>query len=217
MLYFQRGPLDVAMISKYEYYSSYDWLRTPNGAVTLRPAAWTALTQEVENCFPCPRGLDALWALGVDIAVVHLDNLRPAQETDFLWRSTAGRAAGLYPDEFVPVAAFGRDQVYRIARNGPNPLANLRTHVRPGATLALGDAAADPEHTGVYVAALGYWLRDLREFGDPAWSFGQPVAPLRPGGYDYALLYPGEDPAPYGFTAADVLWHNDYVILYGHS
>ena len=219
MLYFQRGPRNVAMINQYEYYGTYDWLRTPNGAMTVRPPAWTALTAELEKAscfFPCPRSLDVLWALGVPLAAVHLDNLSPAQRQDFLWRSTAGRDAGLYPGEFVKVADFGADAVYRIDRRGPHPLSELRQFVRPGARLVLGKAEADPEKTGAYVDALAYWLRDLREYGDPERSFGQAITAPAGTDYDYALLYPGEDPAPYGFTPDEVRWHNDYVLLYGH-
>jgi hypothetical protein len=217
MLYKQRGPRNVDMVSLYEYYSTVHWLRTPNGAMTVRPTAWTGLTMELENCFPCPRSLDVLWALGVQLAVVHRENLTGPQQQDFAWRSTAGRAAGLYPGEFTPVADFGQTTVFRVARAGPNPLANLRAHVRPGATLGLALPADDPERTGAYIDALAYWLRDLRQFGDPDRGFGQPIAPLRPGGYDYALLYRGQDPAPYGFAPADARWQNDYVTLYGRS
>jgi len=221
MLYLARGPRNVEMISKYEYDSTYNWLRTPNGAVTVRPKAWTALTEDLEaaSCFlPCPRTLDVLWALGVDIAAVHLENLTGAQQRDFAWRSTAGLAAGIYPGEFDKIADFGQNQVYRIARHDPHPLSELRAHLRPGASIALGAADADPGHTGAYIAALGYWLRDWKQYGDPDWSFGQPVSPLPPGGRtDYALLYAGEDPAPYGFTAADARWRNDFVVLYGRQ
>jgi hypothetical protein len=215
MVYYQRGPRNVAMISLYEYYSSYHWLRMPNAALTVRPTAWTALNDELENCFPCPRSLDVLWALGVILATVHLENLSGAQQVEFAWRSTAGRAAGLYPGEFVQVADFGENKVYRIARLGPQAPAALRALVRPGASLVLGDPKADGGGTGAYIDALAYYLRDLREFGDPDRSFGQPIAPRGAGPYDYALLYTRENPAAYGFTPADALWHNDFVVLYG--
>lgn len=215
MLLLQRGPRNVALVSLYEYYATYHWQPTPNAALTVRPNAWTALTAEMETCFPCPRSLDILWALGVSLAVVHQEHLSGPQQQDFAWRSTAGRDAGLYPDEFVRVAAFGADEVYRIARHGLHPLTELRGYLRPGATLALGAPAADPGTTGAYLAALGYWLRDWPEFGDPAWGFGQPLAPRPAGGTDYALLYAGEDPAPYGFAAGDALWRNEQVVLYG--
>ncbi|HUS14689.1 MAG TPA: hypothetical protein VM536_06680 [Chloroflexia bacterium] len=217
MMHLQRGPRNVAMISLYQYYSTYHWLPTPNGAMTVRPLAWTALTEEMETCFPCPRSLDILWALGVPLAAVHLENLSGAQQQDFAWRSTAGLPAGLYPGEFTPLpdADFGDTKVFRIARAGPHPLAELRGLLRPGATLALGAANADPWRSGAYLDALGYWLRDWPQTGDPDRSFGQVIAPRGGAPADYALLYTGEAPAPYGFTATDARWHNEHVVLYG--
>jgi hypothetical protein len=215
MLFWQHGDRNVAVINLDQYYNTTHWLRTVNGAMTVRPKAWVALTEEMEHCFPCPRSLDVLWALGVNLATVHLENLSGALQVEFAWRSTAGRAAGLYPGEFVQVADFGENKVYRIARLGPQAPAALRALVRPGASLVLGDPKADGGGTGAYIDALAYYLRDLREFGDPDRSFGQPIAPRGAGPYDYALLYTRENPAAYGFTPADALWHNDFVVLYG--
>ena len=216
MLFRQRGARNVAVIGLNEYYNTTYWLRTPNGATTVRPQAWVGLTAEMDACFPCPRSLDILWALGVPLAAVHLEHLSGAQAQEFDWRSTAGLAAGLYPDEFVRVADFGANRVYRIARHGPNPVANLRDHLRPGATLALGAATADPQRTGAYIDALAYWLRDWPQVGASARSFGQAITPRLPATRtDYALLYTGEDPASYGFAADAALWHNEQVVLYG--
>ncbi len=216
MLFRQRGPRNVAILSLNQYYNTTYWLRTPNGARTVRPKAWVALTEEMESCFPCPRSLDSLWALGVPLAAIHREHLSGAQAQEFDWRSTAGLAAGLYPAEFVRVADFGANRVYRIARRGPNPPANLRDHLRPGTTLALGAAAADPNRTGAYIDALAYWLRDWRQYGESDRSFGQTIAPRLPTTRtDYALLYVGEDPATYGFAASDARWHNEQVVLYG--
>ena len=92
MLYYQRGPRNVAMISLYEYYSTIHWLRTPNGAMTVRPTAWTGLTMELENCFPCPRSLDVLWALGVHLAVGPSGEPDGPQQQDFALAQHGGPA-----------------------------------------------------------------------------------------------------------------------------
>ena len=63
--------------------------------------------------FPCPRSLDALWAMGVQYVVVHLENLSAPQRTDFLWRST--NPAGKVVDSFTLVQDFGNDKVYLLA------------------------------------------------------------------------------------------------------
>src|SRR5207253_8862769 len=84
----QGGPDNVNMQDLVQYYSVYHWQRMVNGSVTIRPYAYSAIIRETEDCFPCPRSLDALWLLGVKYVVVHLDYLTDAQRTEFLWRST---------------------------------------------------------------------------------------------------------------------------------
>jgi hypothetical protein len=217
MVYKQRGPRNVAMNNEYLYYAATHWQPLLNGDYTLRPSAYSAMQQETENCFPCPRSLDALWALGTGRVVAHLENLTgPDYRTEFLWRADPANipATGLNPGEFALVKDFGDTKVYAL---GPRPLAALRDYLPPGASLFLAEKADDPLKTGAYTAALGWWLRDHPQYGDPAFSYGQPVTPWTPGTpVDAAILYAGQAPAPYGFTAADAAWQNEHVVLYVH-
>jgi hypothetical protein len=216
MVYRDRGPLNVALNNLYLYYATTHWQPLVNGDFTVRPSAYTALQSETETCFPCPRTLDELGALGVERVVVHLDWLSGAQQADFFWRADPAHipATGLAPGEFTLVQDFNEVKVYAL---GPRPLAALRDRLPPGATLALGDRAGDPAKLGAYLATLGWWLRDHEQWGDPEYGYGQPLHPWTPGTRTKAaLLYQGQDPAPYGFAPAERVWQNDQVVLYVH-
>ena len=133
MVSYKRGPESVAMANTYQYYSAYHWQNTVNGSTTIRPQAYSALVHETEDCFPCPRSLDALWALGVEYVVVHLDNLSGPQREEFLWRSTSPVAKVV--DDFTLVQDFGSDRVYRLE---PRAIGSPDT-IPENASLLLGD------------------------------------------------------------------------------
>jgi hypothetical protein len=217
MVHRERGPSNVAMNNQYLYYAATHWQPLVNGDYTLKPSAYSAMQLETENCFPCPRSLDALWALGTQRVVVHLDNLTGPQQEEFLWRADPANIphTGLNLGEFRLVQDFNEVKVYEL---GPRPLAALRDHLPPDVSIVFGDKTGDPARLGAYNAALGWWLRDRPQYGDPTFSYGQPVTAWAPGTQaGAAILYTGQDPAPYGFTPADAVWHNEHVVLYVHQ
>jgi hypothetical protein len=218
MVYYKRGPDNVAMQNTYQYYSAYHWQNTVNGSTTIRPYAYSALVNETEDCFPCPRSLDALWALGVEYVVAHLDSLSGPQRTDFLWRSTApeGKVVG----DFTLVKDFGSDRVYRLKPRAVGALADL---IPSGDSILLADPGDDPIKSGDqtsyvgggYVAALGYFLRAHPLYGDPRLGFGEAIGtsdPTNPP--DYAVLWANQDPNTAGYLAQNRVWANDVVALY---
>jgi hypothetical protein len=217
MVHRERGPANVAMNNQYLYYAATHWQPLVNGDYTLKPSAYSAMQLETEQCFPCPRSLDALWALGTQRVVVHLDSLTGPQQEEFLWRADPANipATGLNTGEFRLVQDFNEVKVYEL---GPRPLAALRDHLPGDLPIVLGDKAGDPARLGAYTAALGWWLRDHLQFGDPAFSYGQVVSDwtqgMRAGA---AILYSGQDPVPYGFNPAEAVWHNEHVVLYVHE
>lgn len=214
----RRGPENVAMANRYQYYSAYHWQRVVNGSTTIKPASYSALVRETEDCFPCPRSLDALWALGVEYVVAHLENLTEPQKTEFLWR--AGDPAGKVVGEFALVREFGSDRVYRLK---PRAVGQLAEVVPEGASILLADPWLDPLREGDensyigggYVAALGHYLRDHPLYGNERLSFGQPVrAPDPNNPPDYALLWARQDPATAGYLVENRVWANEHVALY---
>ncbi len=217
MAHYKRGDVNVEMANLYQYYSAYHWHYTVNGSTTIRPFSYSALVLETEKCFPCPRSLDALWALGVEYVVVHLENLSDPQRTDFLWRST--NPAGKVVDSFKLVQDFGSDKVYRLE---PREVGRLQDLIPKGASLLLADPADDPERQegelvyGGYVAALGYMLRDRAQYSaDTRVSYSQPVSLLDPQNPpEYALLWAAQDPTKLGYNPESRLWANEFVVLY---
>ena len=221
MTHFRRGETSVVMANTYQYYSVYHWQDTINGSAAIRPFAYSALVLETETCFPCPRSLDALAAMGVQYIIVHLENLSAPQRTDFLWRST--NPAGKVVDSFQLAQDFGADQVYQIP--GTRDVTRLRELIPPGASLLLGDVGADPERQagalvyGGYMAALGNLLR-----ANPQWSadvrvsYGQPVNQATSDTRtDYAILWATQNPSGFGLTPGERIWSNEFVTLYKRS
>ena len=216
--HFRRGETSIVMQNEYQYYSVYHWHDMINGSAAIRPFAFSALLLETEKCFPCPRSLDALWAMGVEYVVVHLDNLSGPQREDFLWRST--NPAGKVVDSFTLAQDFGADRVYRV--EGPREVGQLRELIPRDATLLLGDVGADPERGqgdlvyGGYMAAMGWLLRDNPQWSaDPRINYGQPVQKAAPDTrVDYALLWATQDPAPLGYSEQAMVWENEFVRLY---
>lgn len=217
MAHFKRGETSVVMANTYQYYSVYHWHRMINASTAIRPFAHSAVVRETEECFPCPRSLEALWAMGVEYVVVHLDNLSGPQRTDFLWRATSPEAKVL--DDFELVKEWGPDRVYRL--KGPRSIEQIKRLLAPGSTLLLDDPSADPTLGadelvyGGYMAALGFYLRDYAQYGDSRLSFGQKLMEHDPGNRpDYALLWAARDPATAGYLPENRIWANEFVALY---
>ncbi|HKP52864.1 MAG TPA: hypothetical protein VJ183_09445 [Chloroflexia bacterium] len=217
MAHYKRGDINVEMANLYQYYSAYHWHYTVNGSTTIRPFSYSALVLETEKCFPCPRSLDALWALGVEYVVVHLENLSDPQRTDFLWRST--NPAGKVVESFKLVQDFGSDKVYRLE---PREVGQLQDIAPKCASLLLADPADDPERQegelvyGGYVATLGYMLRDRAQYSaDTRVNYSQPVSQLDlQNPPECALLWAEQDPAMLGYSMESKLWANEFVALY---
>jgi hypothetical protein len=217
MTYYKHGDPSVEMANLYQYYSAYHWHDTINGSTTIRPFSYSAVVLETEKCFPCPRSLAALHALGVKYVVAHLENLSGPQRTDFEWRSTAPAAKVL--NDFVLVKDFGADRVYEV--RGPTDAEQVAAQLPPGSSLLLGDIEHDPDRqgdervAGGYMAALAWSLRDHPLYGNPLLSYGQQISPPDPQHHpDFALLWAGEDPAQFGYSAQYKVWENEQVALY---
>jgi hypothetical protein len=217
MTHYKRGDPSVEMANLYQYYSVYHWHDTINGSTTIRPFAYSAIVLETERCFPCPRSLGALKALGVQYVVVHLENLSGPQLEEFEWRST--QPEGKVLDDFKLLQDFGSDRVYSLT--GPHDAEELARQLPPGASLRLGSLEHDPERkdeenvAGGYMAAIAFYLRDHPQYGDPRLSFGQTIpVPQDGGNADFALLWSGEAPAPYGYSVGGRVWTNEFVTLY---
>lgn len=217
MTHWKRGDPSVEMANLYQYYSVYHWQQMVNASTTIRPFSYSAIVLETERCFPCPRSIDALKALGVQYVPVHLENLSGPQREDFQWRSTS--PVGNVLDDFQLVEDFGSDRVYRLT--GPPDAEQIAAQIPDGASLRMGDIEGDPARenaenvAGGYMAALAYYLRDHPLYGDPRLSFGQTILTPQLGTTpDYALLWTGEDPAAYGFSGAEAVWSNESVTLY---
>lgn len=217
MTNYRRGDPSVEMANLYQYYSAYYWDNTINGSTTIRPFSYSALVLETERCFPCPRSLGAMWAMGVKYVVVHLDNLSGPQRTDFEWRSTNPAAKVLA--DFILTQNFGEDRVYEL--KGPRDAQTIAGLLPPGSSLLLADIENDPARenrervAGGYVAAMAWYLREHPQFGNPLLSFGQTINPPNPNSRpDYALLWADEAPEPFGYRPENLVWANEHVSLY---
>ncbi len=213
----KRGDPSVEMANLYQYYSVYHWDDTINGSTTIRPFAYSALVSDTEKCFPCPRSLGALWALGVKYVVVHLDNLSGPQRADFEWRTS--HREGNVLDDLQLLESFAGDRVYLL--KGPRDAEAIDRLLPPGASLLLAGVEGDPyreqnEHVaGGYIAGLAYYLRDHPLYGDPLLSFGETIREPEPANLpDYALLWASQDPTLFGYSPADRLWSNEDIALY---
>ncbi len=220
MTYYKRGDANAELGNMYQYFSSYSWDDTINGSLTIRPFSYSAVVHETEDCFPCVRSVDTLWALDTRYVVAHLEYLSAPQRTDFLWRTS--HVEGGVLDSFTPVKEFGDDRVYTIKKS-PSPLEELKGLIPPGASLLLAEPQNDPIRVGKigggYVAALGYFLRDgRRQYGDPSLSFGQSILPFDPNNRpDYAILWAQQDSATAGYLPGYKMWSNGIVTLYARG
>jgi|GEM_PF-652018 len=217
MTHYKRGETSVVMANTYQYYSTYHWQRMINASVAIRPFAHSAVVRETEECFPCPRSLEALWALGVEYVVVHLENLSDPQREEFLWRATSPAAKVL--DHFELVEEWGSDRVYRL--KGPRSIEQLKALLPPGSSILLDDPANDPTLRpdelvyGGYMAALAFYLREHTQYGDSRLTFGQAIKEWdtdnRP---EFALLWASTDPTVAGYRPENRVWANEFVALY---
>jgi hypothetical protein len=218
MIYYKTGDPNVEMANLYQYYSSYHWQKTINGSTTIRPYSYSGIVLETQDCFPCPRSLDALWMLDTQYVVAHLDNLSGPQRTDFMWRSTNPVANVV--DDFILAQDFGSDKIYRLK---PRAAGQLKNVIPTGASILLGAPELDPIRSsdpgttvsGGYMAAVGFMLRDHPEFGDARLSFGQEIKPANPESLpDYAILWANEDPKKVGYAPENKVWSNEQVAVY---
>ncbi|HET9494760.1 MAG TPA: hypothetical protein VFR15_11060 [Chloroflexia bacterium] len=218
MTYYRPGDPNVEMANLYQYYSVYHWHKTINASTTIRPYAYSAVVLETEDCFPCPRSLDVLYALDVEYVLVHLENLSGPQRTDFDWRSTDPVAKVV--DDFILAQDFGADRIYRLA---PRQVTELEQVIPRGASVLLASPRTDPitggdpsvRVSGGYPAALGYMLDGRTQYGDARLAMGQEIRPLDPANPpEYAILWTREDPADYGYAGAPAVWSNEHVTVY---
>jgi hypothetical protein len=218
MVYYKHGDPNVEMANLYQYYSSYHWQKTINGSTTIRPYAYSAIVLETEDCFPCPRSLDALWMLDTQYVLAHLDNLSGPQLTDFLWRSTNPVANVV--NDFILVKDYGSDKIYELK---PRAVGQLKNVIPSGASILLGAPEQDPIRgsdasitvSGGYMAAVGFMLRDHPQFGDVRLTFGQTIKPVDPEKLpDYAILWAKQDPKPLGYLSENKVWSNEQIAVY---
>jgi hypothetical protein len=173
---------------------------------------------ETEDCFPCPRSLDAAWMLDTRYVVAHLDNLSGPQRTDFLWRSTNPVAKVV--DDFILLQDFGSDRIYELR---PRAVGQLKNVVPSGSSILLGAPELDPIRSsdpgttvsGGYMAAVGFMLRDHVEYGDARLTFGQEIKPVdRERLPDYAILWANQDPRAVGYAPENKVWSNEFIAVY---
>lgn len=76
----------------------------------------------------------------------------------------------------------------------------------------------DPLGSGAYMGMLGYVLRDHPLYANLRVDFGEDYrgTPQDNGHYDYAILFPEEDPASVGFANATLVWQDSVVRVYRH-
>lgn len=190
--------------NQYQYYSFYHQRPTVNGSGNVAPKGYQALYYELRDG-TTPRALAILQGLGVTHLIVHYDRLTPASAAKT--RATLGAAT----DQVREAATFDRDVVYALTPTAR--FAQLRARIPAGATIYL--SREDP--TGAYGGMLGYILRDNPIYTRVRVDYGQEYAgsPDPNARYDYAILYPQEDPASVGFADGVVVWQDEVVRVYG--
>jgi len=190
--------------NQYQYYSFYHQRPTVNGSGNVAPKGYQALYYELRDG-TTPRALAILQGLGVTHLIVHYDQLTPAIAAKT--RATFAAAT----DQARAVATFDQDVVYALTPT--DRFAQLRARIPAGATIYL--SREDP--TGAYGGMLGYILRDNPIYTRVRVDYGQDYAgsPDPNARYDYAILYPQEDPASVGFADGVVVWQDDVVRIYG--
>lgn len=190
--------------NRYQYYAFYHQRSVINGAGNVAPKGYQALYYELRDGVT-PRALSVLQGLGVTYIVVHYDQL----DATVAARTRADlNAPGGTTTE---ITSFGSDVVYRLAPT--DRFARLRALIPPNATIYL--SREDP--TGAYGGMLGRVLRDNPIYTRVRVNYGQRYAgpPDPQARYDYAILYPQENPASVGFADGVIIWQDDVVRVYG--
>jgi hypothetical protein len=190
--------------NQYQYFSFYHQRPTVNGSGNVAPKGYQALYYELRDG-TTPHALSILQGLGVTQLIVHYDQLTPASAAKT--RATLGAAT----DQVHEAATFDQDVVYALTPT--DRFAQLRARIPAGATIYL--SREDP--TGAYGGMLGYILRDNPIYTRVRVDYGQTYAgaPDPNARYDYAILYPQEDPASVGFADGVIVWQDDVVRIYG--
>ncbi|GEM_PF-1638032 len=188
-----------------EYYSLVHGHPTVNGYANVIPKGFRALVLDMKQ-FPAPRAVTLLQGIGVTHVVIHFDQLSAPDRNRLEDQLRAG------VDGLTRMAQFSDTVVYAVAPSAQ--LATLRTIIPPGASVLL--SREDPQGSGAYMAMLGYVLRDHPLYAHLRVDFGTGYrgAPVAGQEYDYAILYPREDPAALGFADADVVWQDGVVRVY---
>jgi hypothetical protein len=190
--------------NQYQYYAFYHQRPTVNGSGNVAPKGYQALYYELRDG-TTPRALSILQGLGVTHLIVHYDRLTPASAAQT--RATIGAATA----QVREAATFDQDVVYALVPT--DRFARLRARIPARATIYL--SREDP--TGAYGGMLGYILRENPIYTRVRVDFGQEYAgsPAPNARYDYAILYPQEDPASVGFADGVVVWQDEVVRIYG--
>ncbi|MHB8645666.1 MAG: hypothetical protein ACYDAR_07745 [Thermomicrobiales bacterium] len=188
-----------------QYYSLVHHHSIVNGNANVLPMGYKALVLDMKR-FPSERAVSLLQGLRITHVVVHFDQYPHAERAKLATRLD-GHPAGV-----VESARFGETTVYTVGRSAK--LEELPGIIAPGASVRL--SRDDPIGTGAYMGMLGYLLRDHPLYARLRVSFGQTYvgSPDDTARYDYAMLFPHEDPAKVGFADAEIVWQDAIVRLY---
>lgn len=196
-----------SMAVREQYFSLIHHHPIVNGNANVLPKGYRSLVLDMKH-FPSERTVSILQGLEITHVVVHFDQYSSARRAEL-----AAQLMSI-PDGLSPSAHFGETVVYTITRS--SKLAELPAIVSPGASVRL--SRNDPMGTGAYMAMLGYVLRDHPLYANFRVNFGQDYEDISPYTmqYDYAILFPDEDPARFGFTNAGIVWQDSTVRVYRH-
>lgn len=190
-----------------QYFSLWHHHPLINGYANVIPNGYRALVLDMQQ-FPSDRAVSLLQGLGITEVVVHFDQFNAADRVQMQRRLDRGQSA------LTVAAQFGDTAVYRVAAS-PS-FSALQAVVPPGASVML--SRKDPLGSGAYMAMLGYVLHGHPLYANLRVDFGQDYrgAPQANGRYDYAILFPEEDPGTVGFANAEIVWQDSVVRVFRH-
>ncbi len=188
-----------------EYYSLVHGHPEVNGYANVIPKGFKALVLDMKR-FPSPRTVAIIQGLGVTDVVIHFDQYNDADRTQ-LEAQLRADIPGL-----TAAAQFPDTALYRVAPSAP--LAQLRATLPLDKSIYL--SREDPLGTGAYMGMLGYVLHANPLYARLTVEFGTGYrgAPQPGQRYEYAILYPQEDPAAVGFAGAPLIWQDSVVRVY---
>ncbi|MDQ6833698.1 MAG: hypothetical protein M3008_09875, partial [Chloroflexota bacterium] len=188
-----------------QYFSLVHHHPIVNGNANVLPKGYRSLVLDMKH-FPSERTVSLLQGLGITHVVVHFDQYPRTKRAELAAQLTSK------PDGLLPSAHFGETAVYTITQS--SKLVELSAIVSPGASVHL--SRNDPTGTGAYMAMLGYVLRDHPLYANFHVNFGKDYedAHYNAMPYDYAILFPHEDPAQVGFSNAGIVWQDTVVRVY---